>query len=118
MKASEYEMLLAKAIENSIEKRWALLAENPDAVVEKCHLCSLANKVYNTQICLGCNCCPLYNAEMHHCCDGWSKWLNAYYYQNKKKKIEAAKQIIAELKAIDVKAWTSHLVEIKLLEEG
>ena len=110
--------MLTEAIENSIEKRWALLKENPNAVVEKCHLCSLASKVYNTQICPGCHSCPLYNAETYHCCDGWSKWSNANYYQNEKKKIEAAKQVIAELKAIDVKAWTSHLVEIKLLEEG
>ena len=107
MKASAYKQKLIDAKYRSVKYRWELYRDDPNASVESCHFCLIASGAS----CIANAICPLRSKDLSSCCNGlWWDWIN-----NHSK--ETAQAIIDLITAVDVDAWTQHLVELGMLEE-
>jgi len=99
----EYKKKLKIAIYESINFRWKLLKQNPNANVPDCQLCQLKNEINNFKS-ISCEICPGLCSDKD-CCNGYYAWFNNPIPEN-------AQIIIDYLNSIDIESWTNHLFGI------
>lgn len=116
MTATEYALILRKAKIDSIEQRWIPLSKGANYDdVPTCQICKVTQKLKMFNL-LDCTLCPMHDEDTD-CCKEYENFKFAYYDRVYGEVHAASIAVIARIDAIDVEAWTRHLVEEGVLSD-